>query len=83
MDRINFQGWPYRSATELVVSDLKKTVITGDARFLDELTPQHVADDLVNYDFIRNALEKNPAWKDDRSVPKTGNPYTRTEVVEL
>ncbi len=83
MDRINFQGWPYRSATELVVSDLKKTVITGDARFLDEVTPQHVATDLVNYDFVKKALEKNPAWKNDASVPKSGDPYTRMEVVEL
>ena len=31
MDRINFQSWPYRSATEQVVSDLKQTVLTGDA----------------------------------------------------
>ena len=83
MDRINFQSWPYRSATELVVSDLKETVLTGDAGFLDNLTPQHVADDLVNYTFVKNALEANPKWKNDPSVPKTGDPYSRVEVVEL
>ncbi len=43
-DRINFQGWPYPSATELVVNDMKKTVITGDAAFLDKLTPETVAE---------------------------------------
>lgn len=83
MDRINFQGWPYRSATELVVSDLKKTVITGDATFLDTLTPKFVADDLVNYSFIKKALEANPKWRNDRSVPTSGDPYTRVEVVTL
>lgn len=83
IDRINFQGWPYRSATELVVNDLKKSVITGDAAFLDKLDPKFVADDLVNYTFIRRALEANPKWRNDRSVPKTGDPYTRTEVVAL
>ena len=83
MDRINFQGWPYRSATELVVSDLKKTVITGDDAFLSGLTPEHVANDLVNYDYIKKALEANPKWKNDASVPKSGDPYTRTEVVQL
>lgn len=83
MDRINFQGWPYRSATELVVSDMKKTVITGDAAFLDKLTPKFVADDLVNYSFIKKALEANPKWRNDRSVPKSGDPYTRVEVVKL
>ncbi len=83
MDRINFQGWPYRSATELVVSDMKKTVITGDSDFLKTLKPDFVANDLVNYSFIKKALEANPKWRNDRSVPKTGDPYTRVEVVKL
>jgi NitT/TauT family transport system substrate-binding protein len=82
-DRINFQGWPYRSATELVVNDMKKTVITGDAAFLDKLEPRFVTDDLVNYTFIRKALEAHPKWKNDRSVPKTGDPFTRTETVAI
>ncbi|MCP5303834.1 MAG: ABC transporter substrate-binding protein [Chromatiaceae bacterium] len=83
MDRINFQSWPYRSATELVVSDLKKSVITGDAGFLDTLTPEFVANDLVNYDYVRKSLEANPAWRNDPSVPKGDDPYNRVEVVEL
>jgi NitT/TauT family transport system substrate-binding protein len=83
MDRINFQGWPYRSATELVVSFLKKTVITGDARFLGDLTPQYVAKDLVNYDFVKKSLEMNPKWRNDPTVPRSSDPYTRMEVVEL
>ena len=83
MDRINFQGWPYESATELVVSDLKKTVITGDAAFLDGLSPEHVSKDLVNYDFVKKALEANPKWRMDPSVPQKGDPYSRVEVVEL
>jgi NitT/TauT family transport system substrate-binding protein len=83
MDRINFQSWPYRSATEMVVSELKETVLTGEAGFLNELSPQYVADDLVNYHYIRNSLEANPKWRNDPSVPSTGDPYTRVEVVEL
>ncbi len=83
MDRINFQGWPYRSATELVVNDMKKTVITGDSAFLEKLDAKFVADDLVNYAFIKKALEANPKWKNDNSVPKSGDPFTRTEVISL
>ncbi len=83
MDRINFQSWPYRSATELVVSDLKKTVVTGDAAFLETLTPEFVANDLVNYDYVKKSLELNPAWRNDPSVPKGADPYTRVEVIEL
>ena len=82
-DRINFQAWPYQSATQLVVSNLKKTVITGDAAFLDKLEPDFVAKDLVNYDFVKKALERNPKWRADPSVPQVGDPYERTEVISL
>lgn len=82
-DRINFQGWPYKSATELVVTDLKQTLVTGNKSFLEDLTPEHVAKDLVNYDFVKKALEANPKWRNDASVPATGDPYIRTEVFEL
>lgn len=82
-DRINFQAWPYPSATELIVSELKDTVVTGDTAFLDKLTPEFVAKDLVNYDFVKKSLEANPKWKNDLSVPQTGDPYTRTEVFEV
>ncbi len=83
MDRINFQSWPYRSATELVVSDLKQTVLTGDSAFLDKLSPQMVADDLVNYTYVKNSLNLNPKWRNDPSVPSTDDPFTRVEVIEL
>lgn len=82
-DRINFQAWPYPSATKLNVSALKETVLTGDTAFLDKLTPEHVAKDLVNYDFVKKALEANPKWKNDSSVPQSGDPYTREEVFEV
>lgn len=82
-DRINFQPWPYRSATELVTANMKKTLVTGDAAFLESLTPEHVANDLVNYDYIKKALIANPKWKNDLSVPQTGDPYTRVEVIGL
>jgi len=82
-DRINFQAWPYPSATERVVTELKQTLVTGDAAFLNKLTPEFVSKDLVNYDFVKKSLEANPKWRDDSSVPKTGDPYTRTEVIEL
>ena len=81
--RINFQGWPFPSATKLVVNDLKKTVITGEVDFLAKLNPDFVAKDLVNYSFIKKALEANPKWKRDLSVPQSGDPYNRSEVIDL
>jgi NitT/TauT family transport system substrate-binding protein len=81
--RINFQGWPYPSATKTVVSEMKHTLVGGELAFLDKLTPDFVAKDLVNYTYIKNALNKNPAWKLDKSVPQKGDPFVRTEVIKL
>jgi len=81
--RINFQAWPYESATKVVTEELKKVVLTGDRAFMDKLSPDFVAKDLVNYGFIRKSLEKNPKWRDDLSVPQKGDPYTRVEVIEV
>jgi NitT/TauT family transport system substrate-binding protein len=82
-DRINFQAWPYPSATKLNVQYLKESVLTGDTAFLEKLTPEFVAEDLVNYDFVKKALEANPSWKDDSSVPQSGDPYTREELFKV
>jgi len=79
--RINFQAWPYPSATKIVAEELKKVVLTGDRAFMDDLSPDFVAKDLVNYGFIKKALEANPKWRNDLSVPRTGDPYARNEVI--
>ena len=83
-NRIDFQAWPYPSATRMVVNDLKnETLVTGDRTFLDTLDPEFVVDDLVNYDFVKNSLMANPTWKDDPSVPKSDNPFEREEILEI
>ena len=81
--RINFQGWPFPSATETVVDEMKTTIVGGEIAFLDRLSPEFVAKDLVQYDYIRNALNANPGWKSDLSVPQTGDPFARQEVISL
>lgn len=81
--RINFQGWPYPSATKYVVDEMKKTLVGGDLAFLNSLNADFVAKDLVNYNYVRKALDANPKWKMDLSVPQKGDPFVRTEVIEL
>jgi NitT/TauT family transport system substrate-binding protein len=81
--RINFQAWPYPSATKFVTEELKKVVLTGDRTFMDNLSADVVAKDLVSYGFIKKTLEKYPMWKNDLSVPQQGDPYNRTEVIEV
>ena len=41
-----------------------------------------IADDLVDYRFVRRALEKYPDWMKDPSV-NPGDPFNRDEVVSL
>ncbi|HYD69924.1 ABC transporter substrate-binding protein [Azospirillum sp.] len=78
--RIDFQPWPYPSATKLIVEAMGKTVVGGDRTFLDRLDPDAVARDLVAYDFVRRALDRFPEWKADPSV-NPGDPFDRQEVL--
>ncbi|MEM8956393.1 MAG: ABC transporter substrate-binding protein [Pseudomonadota bacterium] len=80
--RIDFQPWPYPSATRMIVETMGDTVVSGDTGFLQGLDPQFVADDLVNYDFVKAALDKYPAWKNDPSV-NPGDPFNREEILDL
>lgn len=80
-DRINFQAWPYPSATHRIIEELRQTTVTGDTAFLKDLTGEHVVNDLFQYEYVRNSLEKYPDWTKDPSVPQTGNPFEREEVI--
>ncbi|MGB1360638.1 MAG: ABC transporter substrate-binding protein [Alphaproteobacteria bacterium] len=59
INRIDFFGYPYPSATKKIVTDLKSTLVAGDRSFLDSLDPEFVAKDLVNYDYIKTAINKH------------------------
>ena len=80
--RIDFQPWPYPSATKLIVNAMNETVVSGDTTFLKKLDPDFVAKDLVNYEYVRNAIEKYPEWKEDPSV-NPADPFNREEVLSF
>ncbi|MGZ5052496.1 MAG: ABC transporter substrate-binding protein [Methylobacter sp.] len=56
--RIDFQPYPYPSYTEELVRLLKQTHVEGNVKFLDALSPEFVAKDLVDDRFVRKAIEK-------------------------
>ena len=66
----------------MIVSAMNETVVDGDKTFLSKLDPEFVAKDLVNYEFVKRALEKNPDWKKDPSV-NPADPFNREETVSL
>ncbi len=80
--RVDFQPWPYPSATKLIVKAMNDTVVGGDKTFLEELDPDFVAEDLVDYEYVKAALGKYPDWIKDPSV-NPDDPYNREEIVAL
>ncbi|MFN4163309.1 MAG: ABC transporter substrate-binding protein [Ferrovibrio sp.] len=81
--RIDFNGFPYASATKLIVKAMNETVVSGDTTFLGGLDPDFVAKDLVDDRFIRKALAKFPDWRKDPTVPTGSDPFTREELIAL
>lgn len=80
--RIDFQPWPYPSATERIVSELKHTLVGGDGEFLKALDPKFVSQDLVDYEFVKKAIEVNGGVKRIPGVDLS-NPFSRTEKIKL
>jgi len=80
--RIDFQPWPFPSATKLIVNELKQTLVGGDTTFLKELDADFVADDLVDYRFVKAAMEKYPGWQDAPGF-NAANPFAREEVIKI
>ncbi len=79
--RIDFQPYPYPSATRLIVEALKHTVVAGETGFLRQLDADHVARDLVDDRFVRAALQARPAWLELPGVAGLADPFTREEMV--
>ena len=73
--RIDFQPYPYPSYTQELVTRLKRTLIEGNNAFLADLDPAHVAGDLVDDRFVRNAI----ASVGGPSVFGIGDSFERSE----
>jgi NitT/TauT family transport system substrate-binding protein len=56
--------------------------VTGDKTFLDKLDTDFIVKDLVNYDYVKNAMDKYDVWKKVRGVD-LNNPTHREEVFKL
>ncbi len=80
--RIDFQPYPYPSATKLIVEEMNKTVVGGDKTFLDGLDADFVTDDLVDYNHVKVAMEQFMDWSKVPGIDPN-NPYEREEVVVL
>lgn len=78
--RIAFEPYQFRSATKRIVQELKQTLLEGDTTFLKDLSPEHVADDLMEYGLVKTALGQ---WGGLAAFDGAYEDYERTEVIEV
>jgi NitT/TauT family transport system substrate-binding protein len=66
----------------MIVESMNKTLVGGDTTFLNNLDPQFVADDLVDYKHVKAAMEKYHGWEKAPGIDPA-NPFEREEVVKI
>lgn len=57
--RIDFHPFPFPSFTSELVRQMRQTVVDGETRFLDGLSPDSVHVDLVDDRFVRMAIDRH------------------------
>ncbi len=80
--RIGFQPYPYPSATRLIVREMGRTVMEGKTAFLQQLSPQVAARELVDDTFVRKAIANAGGAGKFPSID-IEHPWDREEVVQV
>lgn len=79
--RIDFAPWPFPSATRLLVENMQQTLMGGsDSTFIQQLNADFVVKDLVDYHFVKMAMEKYSTPVENINLE---NPFERQEVISL
>ena len=81
IERIGFYPYPYPSYTKELTRRMQDTAVEGESEFIQELSPEFVADDLVAYDPVEQALEDAggpPAFDVEEE-----DGYEREETIQL
>lgn len=81
--RIDFAPYPYPSATHLLVNSMNQTLVgSRDVTFLDQLNADFVTQDLVDYQFIKQAMQAYSGWEQAPGVDPN-SPYEREEIIMI
>ncbi len=80
--RIDFQPFPFPSATRFIVDQMKKTRVEGDTAFLTSLDSGLATRELVDDSFVRKALDEMGGIHTfcDCNID---TPFSREEIVEI
>jgi NitT/TauT family transport system substrate-binding protein len=80
--RIDFQPYPYPSATRFIFDNMKNTIVEGDNSFLKKHEAGFIASDLVDERFVKNAI-KNLGGVNNFPVINPASPWEREEVIDV
>lgn len=57
-NRIDFDPYPYPTATEFIIEAMKDTLVEGNLKFLDNIDPKKAVDEIIDYRYVTNAVNK-------------------------
>lgn len=82
LKRIGFQPYPYPSATQFIFKELKNTLVEGNKNFLHTLDINHIVNDLVDYSFVKNAINNlgGPGLFPEINYD---SPWEREEIIDF
>ncbi|RBQ28685.1 ABC transporter substrate-binding protein [Aliarcobacter vitoriensis] len=72
--RIDFDPYPYPSATEYIINAMKDTLVEGNLKFLDNVDPKQAVNEIIDYRYVTNAINK---------FYKTPPPFSREEKLDF
>ena len=82
INRVDFQPYPYPSATRLIIEQMKKTRVEGKSAFLNNIQPDFVVNDLVDDRFVKAAIENLGGLKTFGKYDYS-TPWGRKEIIEF
>ncbi|MCP4673394.1 MAG: ABC transporter substrate-binding protein [Desulfobacula sp.] len=82
VSRIGFQPFPFPSATQFIIDQMKQTLVEGNTDFLKNLDTLKATDNLVENKFVLKALSEMGGMKQFCNCDIV-KPYTREEIIEI
>lgn len=57
-NRIDFDPYPYPTATEFIIEAMKDTLVEGNLKFLDNIDQKKAVNEIIDYRYVTNAVNK-------------------------
>lgn len=80
--RIDFNPYPYHSATRMIVEYMSETAIEGEKIYAIEKDPDVAAKELVDDRYIRKSLMNASGWEAALGAD-SASPFERTETINI